>query len=65
MALEAAAKPDTHPPTAKAKAAKAAKAANAAANAKAANLMVKTAKMSAKVAEDVRRLKAVSAKREP
>ena len=65
VALEAAAKPDTHPPTAKAKAAKAAKAVNAAANAKAANLMAKTAKMSAKVAEDVRRLKAVSAKREP
>ena len=59
VALEAEAKPATHPPTAKAKAAK------AAANAKAANLMAKTAKMSAKVAEDVRRLKAVSAKREP
>eukprot|EP00964_Phaeocystis_antarctica_P159334 scaffold130319_cov60-Phaeocystis_antarctica.AAC.4 len=53
------AKPDTRLPMAKAKAAK------AAANLKAANLMAKTAKMSAKVAEDVRRLKSASAKRKP
>merc|ERR1711865_1225064 len=59
VALEAEAKPDTRLPMAKAKAAK------AAANLKAANLMAKTAKMSAKVAEDVRRLKSASAKRKP
>ena len=40
-------------------------AAKEAANLKAANLMAKTAKMSAKVAEDVRRLKSASAKRKP
>merc|ERR1711865_804060 len=50
VALEAEAKPDTRLPMAKAKAA---------------NLMAKTAKMSAKVAEDVRRLKSASAKRKP
>ena len=62
VALEAEAKTDTRLPMAKAKAAKAAK---AAANHKAANLMAKTAQMSAKVAEDVRRLKSASARRKP
>jgi hypothetical protein len=59
VVLEAEPKPDTRLPMAKAKAAK------EAANLKAANLMAKTAKMSAKVAEDVRRLKSASAKRKP